>query len=55
MNSVQLGLASKLPSKCGDSRKLAMIITAQLAPGGPLVPNILRQLAHFWIWVLNMA
>lgn len=47
MNSVQLGLASKLPSKCGDSRKFAMIITAQLAPGEPIIPKNLKILSTF--------
>lgn len=54
MNSVQLGLASKLPSKCGDSQKFPMIITAQLAPGEPITPKVLRYLTHFYILVLKM-
>ena len=55
MNNVQLGLTFKLPSKCGEGRKFAMIIAAQLAPGEPVTPKILRYLAHFCILVLKMS
>ena len=47
MNSVQLGSASKLASKCGDGRKFATIIAAQLAPRESILLENLKILSTF--------
>lgn len=47
MNSVQLGSASELLSKCGDSTKFAMIIADQKAPRDPILLENLKILSTF--------